>query len=1423
MRDDPRGVPAAGCGDGRAGRCAGADAPARPPRVLAALSVSLIALSAQALHAEDVTLIVADTDSLIVHRGIDGVEFAPGVTVRAFCLSELEGSAENAAFAEGSSVIAVDVMDDRNSAWVRDRSLLAGREVYALRGSADDERLRAEGFVFDGVAYDYFYQLTPANVANAVRRLLSLRAVPGLAYGPREELPALGVYHPGAPGDGTFPTAEGYVEWYRTTPSFSEGAPWVALMFFEAFLAEQQRDAVGGIVRAMEGEGLNVMPAFGSDLPVLERILMDGNRKARVDAVASFSLKFYLSYAEGMREALDDLGVPVFNAINLYTQTIEEWRESPRGIPALDVVWNLDNPETSGVAEPNVVMGKVEEATPGGSLVFRYGALEAEARHMARRIRRHLELGRKPPAERRVALLYYNNSRGKQSIGAAFLNVFRSIAGIAGRLAAEGYSVELDPPLDEERVKSLVLRGGRNIGAWAPGELDAMIGQGDVVLWPVQEYRRLFDGLPEEYREKVLAQWGPPEGGGIMVRDGKLVLPVILLGNLAIMPQGARGAEDDPVKLYHDPLIYPHHQYLALYLWLEHVWKADAVIHLGTHGTLEWMPGKQSGLSLSDPGEILMGTLPDLYPYNMDVVAEGLQAKRRGRAIVVDHLIPPLVTAGAYQEYERLGELIASYEGAVRNDADTAEGYLAQIAELVGELALDKDLHLPAGDGGGDAAGGGGAGDGGTGDGGAAAGARWRADGPEAVRRLSEYLEYLETADVPYGLHTFGVPPSGEAADSLLGVMSRENPGLDVGDSRERLAVSGRREMDALVKGLAGGRVLPGEGNDPARNPEALPTGRNFYGISPGRLPTREAWRLGQLAADGIIRDYLAGHGEYPDKVAVVVWAVEALRNEGVNESTVLALVGVEPVWAPSGLVTGTRPIPGRILGRPRIDVTIDASGLYRDLFPDRAVFLDNAIRQAALQDDVENFIARGDARNLEALMARGFPEGEARRFSRARIFSERLGAYGNRVPETVSASGLWEDPNDVALAFREHTGYAYGAELWGEPARDALELNLAGSKVAWHSLSSHLFGIMDDDDFNGYLGGLAMAITSLSEGRAPDTVVTDQRAAGRVAMTPLDTLIGQETRTRYLNPTWIEGMKAEGYAGAGEMAKFVEYLFAFQVTVPQDVDPRLWDQTYAVYVEDKYGEDLPGFLDRENPWAFQSITGRLLETARKGYWSPSEEARRRLAVDYATSVIERGIACCDHTCNNPLFHQMVMGIVSLPGVMAPELVERFRVAVEEAGRKPLEEQVAERLDLIRDLGLRRAELDSNPARTGPAPEAAAEAGEARPADGPEDRESDAESVKGLRMERMDNPAEDTSLSSSGVEWTLSAFVLAMLAVFFLGFRRRARRAGRGGGRGGPVPGGGAGGAGEPGAGYGEPGGGPGSGEEAGGSGGGGG
>jgi cobaltochelatase CobN len=1275
-----------------------------------------------------VALLVIDSDSYIAQQAVAGLELPEGFRARAFCLSDLDRNAEALSFARGSSVIVVDVMDDNLSQYVIDNGLLAGRMVFAIRGSKDDAPLAERGFVFNEEISEYFSHLDVQNIRNMLKRALSLAVDEKIAYEPVRITPENGLYHP---CDGNerkiFESVKEYLKWYEARVDYDASRPWLGLMFFSTSLVEGQREAFDELIGKLERGGFNLLPAFGTDLVVIDSYFLDDRRRPRVDAILSFSLKFYISLDEKLRASVEALDVPIFNAINMYSLSIEEWEKSETGIPPADVIWTMSTPEITGVAEPTPIMGKVEERLPNGGLVYRCELVPGMTERIIPRIHNWIELRRKANAEKKVAILYYNNSQGKQNIGASYLNVFRSLEEIADMLKNSGYGISEDLKLNEEEIKGLVLRGGRNIGSWAPGELEALIESGQTVQLPIEEYKKWFAELPEDFRSRVTEQWGEPETSGLMIRDGIIIIPIVRAGNVVLLPEPARGIADDPIKLYHDPTLYPHHQYIAVYLWLKYSFGADAMVHLGTHATYEWLPGKGVGLSPSCPPEIMVTDIPNIYPYIVDDVGEGLQAKRRGRGVVVDHLTPALTEMEGYHEYLDLKALCEQYSGAQSVGSETAATYLEQIRELTVRLGLDKDIDIGG------------------------------VTGPDDVTAIAQYLEYLDAGYVPYGLHTFGRSPEGEALGATVGAILKQNSELSERDLKNRLGDSGASERENFLRALSGHYVPPAEGNDPVRNPGAVPTGNNFYGISPNRLPTPAAWTLGQKAASEIIDEYIKDNGTYPEKVAVVLWAVESLRNEGLNESAILSLIGVEPVWNAGGQVTGTRPISASRLNRPRIDVAVNASGLYRDLFPDKIKFLDAAIRQAAAQDDLENFIRKNDKRMERTLIESGMSGEEAGRFSRARIFSEEPGAYGNRVEELVSASGLWEKDSSIAEVYRRHTGFAYGGDLWGEPAQEALDENLRDAKVVWHSVSSSYYGLMDNDDMFMYLGGMSLAIRDIT-GMAPQTLIADQRTLGDVSMESLTKFLGSEMRSRYLNPKWIKGMKGENYAGAREMSNYVEYLWGWQVTTPEAVDESAWKETYEVYVEDKYALGLPQFMDSENAWAYQSLTARMLETTRKGYWDAPDEIKNRLAVSYATSVVNRGLACCDHTCNNPQFHQMVLNIVSIPGLMSPELAAEFKLAVENAGQQTIDEMVKTREELLENLG------DSKPSAEKQA--------------GPE-AENPEESVRGFKMEKVENSPEKTSVSSSGVEWFASIFVLALLALFFLGLRRGGRK-GRG-------------------------------------------
>ncbi len=1174
-------------------------------------------------------------------------------------------------------VVVVDVMMSSLADSVL--PLARGKKVYAVNSSRSDSRYKRAGFIFDDALRAYYSNPLLVNYENMLLYTLHLAGRP-VSYRPPVVLPESGIYHPDAPG--IFVDFASYRRWYlkRRRPRY-----WVGLLFYQAYLDPLHQPFLDEVIRAFEGRGWGVVALYS--YPAYRGVELFLREHIPVEVLVSFVFKMSASVGERTKGALERLNVPVISAINLFSETIRQWRESPMGLSSFEVAWQVNIPELSGLIEPVVLSGRL-----GGKSRL-YGVERRQLEFLTSRVAAWIRLRHLKNSQKRVAIIYYNHSPGKHNIGASYLNVFRSLRVILERMREEGYRV-LGPSFSEEEIKRLILLSGRNVGAWAPGELDELIKKGHVVMLPVAAYLEWYRELPESFRRAVEAQWGPPDACKIMCVDGRIVLPAVKLGNVVIAPQPQRGVSGDAWKMYHSHEVYPHHQYIAFYLWLKKVFKADAVVHLGTHGTLEWLPGKEVGLSADDPPFVLIQDLVDVYPYVVDDVGEGIQAKRRGCAVVIDHLTPPIERAGLYREYAELYTLIGEYKLAV--DGRLREQKLRDIERKARALHLLKDLGLKALRGG-------------------------------DVERLEHYLLSLKEDLIPYGLHTFGVSPSGAHARRMASLVGTK-------DALIRIGESGPSELRYLMRALEGGYVPPAVGNDPIVSPDAIPTGKNFYGFDPTKVPSRQAWRVaGKLVSD-LLKRYLRERGRYPRKVSVVLWATETIRNEGVNEAQVLWLVGMRPVWDRDGRVVGVEPIPAGELGRPRVDVVVHASGLYRDMFPDKLRFIDGAIRRAALLRDVENFISE-NARLIErSLEAKGLSEKEAKRLSLARVFSEKPGDYGTGVSLMTANTGFWDNATRVASVFVNRTGFAYGGNLWGRRADYAYRLNLSDVDVAVHSISSNLYRALDNDDVFQYLGGVALAVKALS-GRFP--VVNVVRGSGRNFWNEdISRTLAQEMRTRYFNPRWIKGMMGEGYAGAREMAKFVEYLWGWQVTTPFAVEDWQWQQAFEVYVKDRYRLGIKGFFEKNNPWAYQSMVAWMLEAIRKGYWKAPYRVKVELAREYARGVVLHGVACCEHTCNNPFLNQFVVQVISVPGVMSPRMVERFVKTVEAATRTSIASAVKRRKGEIARIATAVKRV-----------------------------------IKGIELKQEKARQRP---SSSGVPWAVLAFSLLVSVLFVAGVRRRA-------------------------------------------------
>lgn len=546
----------------------------------------ILLLFAGTASAKQMALLVMDEDSYLLNKSIAGLTLPHDIVVKSFNFSDLAEDFTAKDFINASQVIVLDVMVSELTDYVLKNVNLSGKKIHGLRGSRDDEGLKGKGFIFDPHIQEYFNNPSVVNVQNMIYCIAHQIFDPGIVYQKVDKTPRTGIYHTDA--DRPFTDCDSYLKWYRKRAPFDLHNPWIGMMLFASNLEEGQIEAVDTIIKALENEGFNVLPCFGDEHLVLTSFLADDTGKSRVDLVLAMSLKFYSALNEKMQRALNDLKTPIFNIINLRGLTIDDWRMDPVGIPAMDIVWSVANPEISGMIEPSLLTGKVHLGEKeSGKNLFVQEPIKENLKLLLPRLKNWVELKRRPLKEKRIAILYYNNSRGKQNVGATYLNVFASLELILNRMKEDGYQFEVDERISREALKELVLKYGRNIGSWAPGELDRLLKENKTIQVPVATYRKWFDRLPEKFRENVIRQWGEVESSTIMMKNNQLIIPVIILGNVLIMPEPARGWGDDPQKLYHSKTLYPHHQYIAAYLWLKYGFNANAMIHLGTHGTQE--------------------------------------------------------------------------------------------------------------------------------------------------------------------------------------------------------------------------------------------------------------------------------------------------------------------------------------------------------------------------------------------------------------------------------------------------------------------------------------------------------------------------------------------------------------------------------------------------------------------------------------------------------------------------------------------------------------------------------------------------------------------------------------------------------------------------------------------------------------------
>ncbi len=1059
----------------------------------------------------------------------------------------------------------------------------------------------------------YWLSGSDGNIANLVRFLLGRYATGERAHlrdmleaAPPEEFPDVGVYHPALPARVS--------ESADALPGAGSARPRVGLLIMRSYVLSGDTGHYDGVIAALEAEGLAVVPAFASGLDnreAIERYFVDPAGDTRVDAIVSltgFSLVGGPAYndAEAGADILARLDVPYVAAHAMEFQTLQEWGSNGQGMTPVETTLMVAIPELDGATGPIIFGGRAApgvECTgcarhcqfegPAGPEGHRMRACPERNDRLAARVARLVGLRRKAASERRIAVTLFNFPPNSGAVGtAAYLSVFESLFNTLKGLKADGYQVDL--PASPDALRKALL-GGNSARHGTDGNVHAQVPASTHIA----RERRLAE---------IEAQWGAAPGR--QLSDGRSIhILGERFGNVFVGLQPGFGYEGDPMRLLFEQGFAPTHAFAAYYTWLRDDFGADAILHFGTHGALEFMPGKQAGLSGDCWPDDLIGALPNFYFYAANNPSEAAIAKRRSAATTLSYLTPPVTEAGLYRELAELRSTIVRYRMTAPDEADAR----ARLADLIQAQAATLELS--------------------------AAEPLWRDDERDArIDAVRAALDEVEASLIPHGLHVAGeVPSLTERVDMMAAIPSHDGEpplpraaieALARGEAArtvaqtlapgqveacERIARIARHlatdtEVPALVHALGGGFVRPVAGGDLIRNPDILPTGRNIHGFDPFRLPSAHAVREGAAQAARLLERHEADTGAPPETVAMVLWGTDNLKSEGAQLAQALALIGAVPRHDSYGRLAGASLIPLEDLGRPRIDVVATLSGIFRDLLPMQSKLIAEAAFVAAMADEPEhlNFVRK---HTLAYQAAHGCDLETAA----LRVFSNAEGAYGANVNQLIDA-GCWEDEDDLAEAFSKRKCFAYGRN--GTPVAQSGLLNtiMADVDLAYQNLESVELGVTTIDHYFDTLGGIGRAVKKAKGSDAPIYIGDETRGAGGQVRT-LAEQVALETRTRTLNPKWYEGMLRHGYEGVRQIEAQVTNTMGWSATTGQ-VAPWIYEKIGETFVLDTALRERLAAL---NPKSCAALTNRLLEACDRNYWQPDEatlEALRRAGED---------------------------------------------------------------------------------------------------------------------------------------------------------------------------------------------------------------
>lgn len=1056
---------------------------------------------------------------------------------------------------------------------------------------------------------------------------------------PPVKYPDFGIYHP----------VHGFVtdrEDYFRKINFTPEHPTIGILFHGGMHFDQNLGTIRGLIRVFPE--FNMIPVYTdieNNLAAVERYFMDGDRPL-VDAI--INLKWFRINGGPLggdprltQDLLKKLNVPVFAPVCMFSEDVKDWEQSVAGVSPIMSIMSVVWPELDGCIEPIPICG-LQDVDVDGQEVKEVLPIPDRIDRIAARIKNWVRLKRTPNADKKIAIMIYNYPPGEANIGgAAYLDVFRSVLRMLETLKEEGYTVELP---EKELHLLFEERAIVNSGKWFDPKKTAM----NSYSWDVGEYLKFFNALPQQVRDEVNSSWGDPPGA-VMTTGEKFLIPGIRFGNIFVGIQPARPplGEDDIAKASHDKTKPPHHQYIAYYRWLETVFNADCVIHVGTHGLAEFTKGKEIGMSATCFPDILIGNMPHLYFYIVENTSEATIAKRRLYGTMISYNTPPFSTSDLYEKYVELEDMIDELDEARRLEQEVR---IARVTSKIFNLA--RELNFTA----------------------------------DSIPKIHEQLYDMKRSVIPQGLHVIGEKYSVEAlkryTEFILRFDRDGNPSLNrvIAESRgipydeairnkdtyaklldlvdrtcadvvnslvddsidaalgttglygEELARAKRtlasglllakdyadnsNEMTSFVRGLGMEFIEPRLGGDVIRRPDVLPTGTNILQFDPTKIPTQTAFERGAEIAVNTIEKYLRQEGRCPERVGIVLWGFETSNSGGESIGQILTYIGVKMVRKPGAWATELKVIPAEELGRPRIDCHLSICGFFRDMFPNIMQMLNRAFAMVSELDESPeiNYVKKHTLENLSALddqIGKGLiDEKTARNLAAGRIYGPRPGEYGTRMLGLMEDS-VWREEKDLADVYMASMSHIYTDNIHGQSNEGLYKNNIRSIEIISQIRDRNDREIVDLDHYFEFIGGLNKAVESVS-GKDPMLMVSDTTKEV-INTEDIRDVISRGTRTRLLNPKWIDEMLKHEYHGAQQIDERVYNTLGFAATT-HAVENWIWSSIADRFVFD---EEMRKRLMENNKFASLGIVERLMEAEQRGYWKATEEELEKLRQAY--------------------------------------------------------------------------------------------------------------------------------------------------------------------------------------------------------------